>query len=426
MFAIMRCKKLKSMGNAAASFKHNFREQETLNADPEMSPDNEHLVSESTSEAMGALRERLPEKRRKDAVIGVEYLMTASPEWFETATDDQQKQFFDRSLQWLESKYGKENIVSASIHRDETTPHMSAVVVPLTSDGRLSAKEMIGNQQTMKDDQTQFAKRVQDLGLRRGVEGSKAKHQTIQSYYRKLNDSLQPLTVTEAAVKPSKAFLGMGGENHADVAERLTSAFTDRIQAFRAKALAHDEILKKNEVMQSSLLSLREEHRNSLKQLSNELAGFTGLSVIPDDAKDDFQKTLREASNGSLARLYDKYQMDFNYLYVTNKKEEEEARKDEGYVQNPEDMTLLHKAYTARFVINSLSKKSYYDEGIGKNAMPVNSVIRASGSFPAPQDTPREVLLRNPHHAERLSKESESRIAAIAARQSRSTGGMKR
>ena len=164
-YAIMRCKKLAKMGNVAASLKHAFRERETPNADDSRTPENEHMAATSTDAAMGKLRELLPEKRRKDAVLCVEYVMTASPEWWKSASSQQQAEFFDRSRKWLADKYGAENILVASVHRDETSPHMTAFVVPKTKDGRLSAKEFIGNKAQMQADQTTFAAAVRDLGL---------------------------------------------------------------------------------------------------------------------------------------------------------------------------------------------------------------------------------------------------------------------
>ncbi|WP_375156948.1 MobV family relaxase, partial [Klebsiella aerogenes] len=173
-FAIMRCKKLAKMGNVAASLKHAYRERETPNADASRTPDNDHWAAKSTDEAMGRLRELLPEKRRKDAVLAVEYVMTASPDWWKSASQEQQAAFFDQAHKWLANKYGADRIITASIHRDETSPHMTAFVVPLTQDGRLSAKEFIGNKAQMTRDQTTFAASVADLGLQRGIEGSKA------------------------------------------------------------------------------------------------------------------------------------------------------------------------------------------------------------------------------------------------------------
>lgn len=189
-FAIMRCKKLASMGSAAASLQHCYRERETHNADENRTPDNQHFAAKSTDEAMGKLRELLPDKYRKDAVLAVEYVMTASPEWWGNASKQEQDDFFKQSRDWLANKYGEDRIITSTVHRDETSPHLSAFVVPLTKDGRLSAKEFIGGRNQMSQDQTTFAKAVKHLGLERGIENSKAKHTTIQSYYARVNSPM--------------------------------------------------------------------------------------------------------------------------------------------------------------------------------------------------------------------------------------------
>ena len=49
-------------------------------------------------------------------------------------------------------------------------PHLSAFVVPLTQDGRLSAKEFIGGRSKMREDQSTYAESVKKLGLERGIE----------------------------------------------------------------------------------------------------------------------------------------------------------------------------------------------------------------------------------------------------------------
>jgi len=186
-YAIMRAKKLTTLGGVASSLKHNFRERETPNADADRTPDNEqHGPASSTSQAMGQLRELLPEKRRKDAVLAVEYLMTASPEWWKSSSEIQQNEFFERSLTWLKDKYGAQHVFVATVHRDEKSPHLAAFVVPMTVDGRLSAKEFIGNRTKMSSDQTSFAEAVRDLCLERGIEGSKARHQRVQQHYGQL------------------------------------------------------------------------------------------------------------------------------------------------------------------------------------------------------------------------------------------------
>lgn len=70
-------------------------------------------------------------------------MITASPEW-KGWDDDRQKEYFDQAKQWLEQQHGKQNVVATSIHRDETTPHLIAYVVPLDQEtGRLNAKNFL-------------------------------------------------------------------------------------------------------------------------------------------------------------------------------------------------------------------------------------------------------------------------------------------
>ena len=239
--AIMRSAKLASMGNVASSLKHNFRERETVNADETKTPENEHLAARSTDEAMGKLRALLPESRRKDAVLAVEYVCTASPEWWKTATPGQQADFFKRSVEWIEDKYGKENLIVATIHRDEKSPHLSAYVVPKTQDGRLSAKEFIGNRAQMVADQTSFAQRVTDLGLERGIEGSKAKHQSIKDFYAQVEKPVREAKISPEAASPrllKKGLLSSEYEGADAVAKRLTEA----VNAFYAPAVERAKV----------------------------------------------------------------------------------------------------------------------------------------------------------------------------------------
>ena len=187
-FAILRLQKLKSFADVGGSLSHNYRNRETLNADDARTHLNEHEL-DTNEKCMTAIRDRIPEKRRKDAVLCIEHLITASPEWDGWGTE-KETAFFEQSKKWLENKYGKNNVVSTTIHRDETTPHLVAYVVPVDEEtGRLNAKKYIGgSRHTLSQMQTDFAVEVKDLGLDRGVQGSKAKHTSIKEYYEKLNN----------------------------------------------------------------------------------------------------------------------------------------------------------------------------------------------------------------------------------------------
>lgn len=267
-YAIMRCKKLAKMGNVAASLKHAYRERETPNADASRTPDNEHWAAQSTNEAMGRLRELLPEKRRKDAVLAVEYVMTASPDWWKSASQEQQAAFFDQAHKWLANKYGADRIITASIHRDETSPHMTAFVVPLTQDGRLSAKEFIGNKAQMTRDQTTFAASVADLGLQRGIEGSKARHTRIQAFYEALERpqvghvTISPEAVQPRAYKPKGLMERLGVLKRVEtpdaVADRLTKAVRQGYDPALQAAAGAREMAQKAKQAQETARDLRD------------------------------------------------------------------------------------------------------------------------------------------------------------------------
>ena len=77
---------------------------------------------------------------RKDAVVMTSTLITSDGEFFKKLLPEEQKEFFKQSYEYLKDRYGEKNIVSATIHMDETNPHMHLCSVPLTKEGRLSAK----------------------------------------------------------------------------------------------------------------------------------------------------------------------------------------------------------------------------------------------------------------------------------------------
>lgn len=182
-YCILRAEKLTSFGSIAGSAKHTFREIPTPNADASRTHMNKTWGAQNAAEVRAAIEARLPAKWRKDAVLAIEYLVTASPEWFRTAPAKQQNAYFAATVRWLEARHGKSNVVCVNMQRDETSPHLVAYVVPLTADGRLSAKDFLGGRKVLSQMQTNFAEKIgKPVGLQRGVEGAKATHTTAKQY----------------------------------------------------------------------------------------------------------------------------------------------------------------------------------------------------------------------------------------------------
>lgn len=190
-FAIIRTKKLKSMGAVVRSGKHTFREQLTPNADPAMTPKNKVVGAASAEDLKARLQLRLPKKMKAGSVLCIEYMITASPAAFQRhggKLDDTGNGYFSDALKWLQQRHGRENVICAAVHLDETTPHLVAYVVPLTADHRLSCRDFLGGRAKLKQLQTDFhAACGKKQGLERGVEGSTAKHQEIKKFYAALS-----------------------------------------------------------------------------------------------------------------------------------------------------------------------------------------------------------------------------------------------
>src|SRR5699024_7411592 len=220
-YAILRTTKLKTMGNIGGSLAHSYRTIETPNADPNLTPKNHHSVA--TPEGVKqAIKDCLPEKRRSDAVLCIEYLITASPEW-EGWGKSQEAEFFKRSAQWLIDQHGEENIAGMSIHRDISTPHLVAYVVPIDQKGKLNCKNFLGGRAKLNKMQTDFANTVADLGLTRGKEGSKAKHTSIKEYYHDINHA-RDFSITTVSPKPEMF------ESKARYGEKVTIAVIEQVE----------------------------------------------------------------------------------------------------------------------------------------------------------------------------------------------------
>lgn len=129
-------------------------------------------------------------KIRKDAVKCIEYIMTSDHQKMVEIFSNQEtaQEWIKDNKVFLESIYGKENIVSIHLHLDEQTPHLHATVTPLTEDGRLSAKDYINGKKVLREQQTMYAEIMEKYGMERGEKGSTAKHTRPRAYRKQQID----------------------------------------------------------------------------------------------------------------------------------------------------------------------------------------------------------------------------------------------
>lgn len=194
MYQILRMEKLKSVYSMRRSMAHAYRDQDTPNADPARFSQNQYAGPKTSAEAISRYNERLSTVKgrvRKNAVFALEYLVTASPEWFEGRSIDEQTEYFNDALKWLKAKHGADNFISAGVHRDEKTPHLYAYFIPL-KDRKLNAKHFVGgHREILAKMQTDFHENVsKKYGLERGMEGSQAKHTAVKKWYSMIADAM--------------------------------------------------------------------------------------------------------------------------------------------------------------------------------------------------------------------------------------------
>ena len=181
-YAVVHMMKIKS-GAVGGIQSHNNREHEPkTNPDVDMSrsEDNYDLIpcdnyKRSIKEKLSNLVES-SRAVRKDAVVVCNFIVTSDNETMDALGADRQREFFQDSVKWFSDRYGADRVLNATVHMDETTPHLNIGVMPITQDGRLSAKAIFTKTE-MKAIQTEFARDVgEKYGLERGVEGSERTH----------------------------------------------------------------------------------------------------------------------------------------------------------------------------------------------------------------------------------------------------------
>ena len=120
---------------------------------------------------------------RKDAVLINEWIITSDRKFFENLSDEDTKEFFISAKEYFAESFGEENIRYATVHLDESTPHLHMGIVPFDEDKKLSAKRVF-NREALRNVQEDLPKLLQEKGfdIKRGLEGSDRKNLTVPEF----------------------------------------------------------------------------------------------------------------------------------------------------------------------------------------------------------------------------------------------------
>jgi hypothetical protein len=304
--AIVRVEKITSSGSATGKTEHNYRLKEVPNADKSKEVFNHEYVNHDKDNIWKACNKRIEEvgvvRVRKDAVRGMEFILTASPETFERDAkgvvihDYKNSEWVKENLKFMQDTYGA-NLVAFTLHQDEKTPHIHAVVVPITDKNRLSAKDMF-NPKTLKALQTNYSEAMKPFGLERGLEGSKATHLTMQQLYslhntteKSLKEDLKPIPTLDLKIdKPSGMDLLMlsswADEQNRKIQQAVNLSLEERDKALKkANSIALENATAKRQVI-------------DLKNGNNRLDGlnqkYRSMAQKSDSEKWALKKSINE------------------------------------------------------------------------------------------------------------------------------------
>ena len=163
--------------NGLAGIRHHLLDRERVktnsNIDLTRSHLNHSIENLSPENLISDARQRIKQlqlkrKPRTDAVGLMDIIVGASVDFMLQLNEEKREQYFKDSLHFFQRHYGKENVMYCHCHMDERNPHIHIGIIPVTPDGRLSARDLF-NPKSLEKLQTDFHREVsQHYGLERG------------------------------------------------------------------------------------------------------------------------------------------------------------------------------------------------------------------------------------------------------------------
>lgn len=250
------------------------------NIDSSRTPQNYNLGPARELSQVDFIRQRTGEvkcQKRADVKVMCDWVITI-PKDFQAAHPHREREFFERTYEFLASRYGEKNVISAYVHKDEVTPHMHFAFVPVTEDKRrggfkVSAKEVLtrtdlrtfhgdlqahiektlgvevnvlneatkdGNQSIAELKRKSAKERLDEINAKidrvnEKINGYKERINALSAAYsarKEFLDSPAIKTIVEPIKRSKSGFMGLGGE---EIVTLRASDF-DRLQQQAAEA----------------------------------------------------------------------------------------------------------------------------------------------------------------------------------------------
>ena len=196
-------------------------------------------------------------------------LRFTNAKFFKDKTNREIKAYFEYALEFLKSKQNTQTFISAVVHMDEKTPHLHLCFVPLTADGRLSAKEIIGNRKNLVKWQDEFWQHMvkQYPELERGESASQTGREHIpprifkemtqltkqKEHLDALLVGINPFNGKSRAVEISKVL-----DSYIPAVSKMRTELNRYQVAFTETTAENRQLKKKNKTLSASLDKAKE------------------------------------------------------------------------------------------------------------------------------------------------------------------------
>lgn len=265
---------------------HNERKKEKYASNPDINLSqrklNYHLIEPARKYRAEANRliEENGCRTRKDSVRVVETLITATPEFFKGMKKNEIRAYFQTALEFIKKYQDSKTILSAVVHMDEKTPHMHLAFVPITQDGRLCAKEILGNKKKLTWWQDEFWKHMVDKypDLERGESASRTGREHIppRLFKEAAHLTRQAKEITDLLEKTN--FFNAG--KNTDKAVELLQKFFPAMKNFQTQIRKYDQTIRS---LKSDKSSLQKQTENLSRQVKE--AKSSSMQKKMDDAR---------------------------------------------------------------------------------------------------------------------------------------------
>lgn len=395
--SILRIKRIKSFSDTTGIQKHVQRETENY-TNKDIEREHSHLNYDFINSTQVDYNEKVKDriesgyagkrKVRSDAIRLVDGIITSDSAFFDKMDHLETEYFFEHTLDFIKEEFGEENVMYATVHLDEKTPHMHFGFVPLTEDGRLSAKEVIGNKKNMSELQNKFNDFVNEKGydMLRGESAliSERKHLNVEEYKDKTEFHKKELDRVKSDLKHELAVLDNLGSNSPKKNDNklkkddLTLPEVKKVDLGYFNRIKDPEDLEKLYKTTDNLVEIAENQHSTLEEKDEIIAkshiAYDKLNHAFKQQK-DFEASRMTELNDEWENKYKKLKEQYEHLtFITEEKINEKAES----VMDAKILDIKNENDTLKHTVDTVSTELSQVENKNKALVTENKTLNST------------------------------------------------